>query len=324
MIMRIGTILPNIGAGVGAEELARAAARAEELGYANLWVVERLLYPVEPRSPYPVTADGSLPSFYKHALTPLETLSFVASRTRRIGLGTSILLMPLHNPVMLARQIATLDVLSGGRARLGLGQGWSADELEAGGVSTGQRGERADEYLRMLEAIWTSDPAELHGKYFTLPRSILQPKPIQRPHPPIYMAAYAPGALARVGRQADGWMPSGVPLAAIGPMMNQVRQHAREAGRDPHSLELLIWAPVDVRDHPAGEGRRDWVGTLDEIKRDIETARHLGADEIVFWPGFDKKELSLERYFDLLELMPTLVDERPLIDSRRELLKATA
>jgi len=305
--MRSGLVLPSLGAGIGPEELVRAARQAEELGYANLWVAERLLYPVVLRSPYPATPDGSLPPFYQHALTPLETLSYLASQTRRIGLGTSVLLMPLHNPVMLARQIATLDVLSGGRARVGLGQGWSIDELEAGGGVTGRRGERANEYVEVLKTIWTTDPAEFAGQHYTLPKSILQPKPVQRPHPPIYMAAYVPSALARVARLADGWMPSGVPLAAVGPMMEQVRRQAREAGRDPEALELLIWAAVDVRDRPAGEGRPDWVGSLEEIRRDVETARGLGATEIAFWPGYDTGELSLETYFSLLDRLRELV-----------------
>ena len=309
--MRSGIILPSLGAGVGPEELVRAARRAEELGYANLWVAERLLYPVAPRSAYPATPDGTLPPFYQHALTPLETLTYVASHTRRIGLGTSVLLMPLHNPVMLARQVATLDVLSGGRARVGLGQGWSIDELEAGGGATGRRGARADEYVRVLKTIWTTDPAEFAGEHYTLPKSILQPKPLQRPRPPIYMAAYAPAALARVARLADGWMPSGVPLAAVGPMMEQVRRQAREAGRDPDALELLVWAFVDVRDQPAGEGRPDWVGSLDEMRRDVETARGLGATELVFAPGYGTGELSLETYFGLLDQLPQLVDRLP-------------
>ena len=307
--MRSGLILPSLGAGVGPEELVRAAQRAEELGYANLWVAERLLYPVALRSPYPATPDGSLPEFYKHALTPIETLTYVASQTRRIGLGTSVLLMPLHNPVMLARQIATLDVLSAGRARVGLGQGWSLDELEAGGQATGRRGERADEYVQVLKTIWTTDPAEFAGEHYTLPKSILQPKPIQRPHPPIYMAAYAPSALARVGRLADGWMPSGVPLAVMRPMMDQVRRQAREAGRDPDALELLVWAFLDVRDRPVGEGRPDWVGSLDEIRRDVETAHGLGVTEIIFAPGYGSDELSLETYFGLLDQLPRLVSD---------------
>jgi alkanesulfonate monooxygenase SsuD/methylene tetrahydromethanopterin reductase-like flavin-dependent oxidoreductase (luciferase family) len=132
----IGLTLPHLGTGIGPEAIVNAARRAEALGYDNLWVIERLLYPTNPRSKYPATADGSLPVQYAQALTPLETLTYVAAHTERIGLGTSVLIMPLHNPVMLARQLATLDVLSGGRLRLGLGQGWSADEIEAvGGTS---------------------------------------------------------------------------------------------------------------------------------------------------------------------------------------------
>ena len=305
--MRSGVILPSLGAGVGPTELLHAAQRAEELGYANLWVAERLLYPVAPRSAYPATPDGILPRFYQHALTPMETLAYVASHTQRIGLGTSVLLMPLHNPVMLARQIASLDVLSGGRARVGLGQGWSVDELEAGGGMTIKRGPRADEYIQVLETIWTTDPAEFAGEHYTLPRSILQPKPIQRPHPPIYLAAYTPSALTRVARLANGWMPSGVSLAAVGPMMDGIRRQARQAGRDADRLELLVWAFLDIRAQRAGEGRPDWVGSLDEVRHDVETARRLGVTEIIFAPGYATGELSLETYFSLLDRLSELV-----------------
>ena len=152
----------------------------------------------------------------------------------------------------------------------------------------------------MLKTIWTTDPAEFAGQHFTLPESILQPKPLQRPHPPIYMAAYVPSALARVARLADGWMPSGVPLTAVGPMMDQARRQAREAGRDPEALELLIMAFVVIQDRPAGEGRPDFVGSREEIRRDIATARGLGANEIIFMPGYSTGDLSLETYFNLL------------------------
>ena len=307
MTMKIGAMLPHLGTGLSPATLIEAARRAEELEYDSLWVVERLLYPTNPRSPYPVTPDGSLPKLYARALTPIETLSYVAAHTSKIALGTSVLNMPLHNPVMLARQLATLDVLSGGRLRVGLGQAWSVDEIEAAGGTPTGRAARADEFVQVLKTVWTTDPAEFSGEYFTLPRSILQPKPIQSPHPPIYMAGYAPGALKRVGRTADGWMPSGVPLAATWQMMGQVREAAWAAGRDPNDLQLVIFAFPAIRDQSPGEDRSDFVGTLDEVRRDVMTARDLGASEIIFGPGYSSGDLQLDEYMDALEQLRTLV-----------------
>ncbi|KKM03644.1 hypothetical protein LCGC14_1772320, partial [marine sediment metagenome] len=129
--MRLGFNLPQIGPAAGPEAIVRVAQRAEELGYDSVWVTERLLYPIEPQTPYMATPDGSLPEAYKTVLDPLEALTFVAGQTSRVALGTSILDMPYYNPVMLARRLTTLDVLSGGRLRLGLGLGWSQDEFDA-------------------------------------------------------------------------------------------------------------------------------------------------------------------------------------------------
>jgi probable F420-dependent oxidoreductase len=299
--MRIGITLPQGGMEASPEALVRAARRAEELGYDSVWANERLLYPVMPRSRYPGTPDGALPTFSRRTFMPLETLAFVAAHTSRVALGTGVVNMPLHNPVMLARQLATLDVFSGGRMRVGLGQGWSIDELEAGGATVGERGPRADEFIAVLKQIWTTDPAEYRGRYFTLPKSILQPKPIQRPHPPIYLGAYAPNALARVARLADGWLPAGVPLTALGPMMEQVSEMARAAGRDPSRLDLITFGFVGILERSPGEARQDFFGTLDEIRRDVATARDFGVSEIIFAPGFASGELSLDEYFSTLE-----------------------
>jgi probable F420-dependent oxidoreductase len=307
MKMKIGAMLPHLGTDMSPAALVEAARRAEELEYDTLWVVERLLYPTDPRSPYPVTPDGSLPKMYARALTPIETLSYVAAHTSKIALGTSVLNMPLHNPVMLARQLATLDVLSGGRLRVGLGQAWSVDEMEAAGGTPKERAARADEFVQVLKTVWTTDPAEFSGEYFTLPRSVLQPKPIQSPHPPIYMAAYAAGALKRVGRTADGWMPSGVPLAATWQMMGQVREAAWAAGRDPNDLQLVIFAFPAILEQSPGEDRSDFVGTLDEVRRDVMTARDLGASEIIVGPGYSSGDLRLDEYMDALEQLRTLV-----------------
>ena len=304
--MRIGAMLPHLGTSMSPAALVEAARRAEELDYDSLWAVERLLYPTNPRSRYPASPDGSLPKLYAQALTPIETLSYIAAHTSRIALGTSVLLMPLHNPVMLARQLATLDVLSGGRLRVGLGQGWSTDELEAAGAAAKGRAARADEFVQVLETIWTTDPVEFSGEFFTVPRSILQPKPVQSPRPPIYMAAYAPSALRRVGRTADGWMPSGVPLAATGPMMDQVREAAGAAGRDPSTLELVIFGFPAILDQSPGEGRSAFVGTLDEVRRDVATARDLRASEIIFGPGYSTGDLQLQEYMHALEQLRNL------------------
>ena len=300
-------MLPHIGTGMGPAAVVQAARRAEALGYDNLWVIERLLYPTSPRSKYPVTPDGSLPKMYAQALTPIETLSYVAAHTERIGLGTGVLVMPLHNPVVLARRLATLDVLSGGRLRVGLGQGWSAEEIEAAGGTMHGRAARADEFLQVLDAIWTTDPVEYSGSYFTVPRSTLQPKPVQSPRPPIYLAAYSPSALDRVGRYADGWMPSGVPLSAIGPMMDQVRASASAAGRDPAAQELVIFADGEILDRSPGPNRPDFVGTLDEIRQDVMRARGLGATEIIFMPGYASGDLHLDTYMTTLDQLASLI-----------------
>jgi probable F420-dependent oxidoreductase len=299
--MRFGVTLPQQGMAASPEALVQAGQQAERLGYDSVWVTERLLYPVAPRSPYPGSPDGALPAFARRMFTPLETLSYVAAHTSRVALGTGIVNMPLHNPVMLARQFATLDVLSGGRVRVGLGQAWSVDEMEAAGTTPKGRAARADEFLEVLKRIWTTDPAEFRGRHFTLPKSILQPKPVQRPHPPIYLGAYAPEALARVARLADGWIPAGVPLRALGPMMQQIRELARAAGRDPSVLDLTTFAFVTILPESLGEGRPDFIGTMEEIRRDVATARDLGVSEVIFAPGFATGELSLDDHFRTLE-----------------------
>ncbi len=299
--MRFGVMLPQQGLKASPGALVRAAQKAEHLGYDSVWTNERLLYPVSPRTPYPGSPDGALPATFSRTFTPLETLSYVAAHTSRVALGTGVVNMPLHNPVMLARQLATLDVLSGGRVRVGLGQAWSVDELEAAGADTARRGPRADEFLAILKKVWTTDPAEFRGTYFTLPESILQPKPIQQPHPPIYLGAYAPKALARVGRLADGWLPAGVPLTAMDPMMEQIRETARDAGRDPSALHLVTFAFVGVLPESPGEKRPDFVGTVEEIAHDVATARELGVTEIIFAPGFGGSELRLDEYLDVIE-----------------------
>jgi len=279
--MRLGFALPQIGSIAGPDALITVAERAEDLGFDGLWVLDRILYPVNPQAPYPV-GDGTLPILYKMVLDPLETLTFVAARTKRIALGTSVLNLPWYKPVLLARRLSTLDVLSGGRLRVGFGIGWSPDEYEAAGTPWHERGKRADELIAVLKKIWTTDPVEFQGEYNRIPKSFIGPKPIQKPHPPIYMAAYTPSALTRVAKEADGWFPVGIPLGGVAQMFQGIRDIAKEAGRDPATLELIVRANVEFSDAPLGKDRADFTGSLEQIAGDVVATRKLGAAELLF------------------------------------------
>jgi len=280
-MMRFGFALPQVGSAVGPETLVTVAKRAEDLGFDSLWVLDRILWPVSPRAPYPI-GDGSLPVKYRSVLDPLETLTFAAAHTRRIALGTSVLNLPWYNPVLLARRLTTLDVLSAGRLRIGFGIGWSPDEYEAADVPWQERGKRADELIQALKKIWTTDPVEFQGKYYRIPKSVIGPKPVQKPHPPIYMAAYTPAAMKRVAAEANGWFPVGIPLSGIGPMFEGIKGMAKDAGRDPSALALIVRANIEIHNAPIQKDRVDFTGALEQIAEDIKTTQKLGAAEIVF------------------------------------------
>ncbi|MCH7998435.1 MAG: TIGR03619 family F420-dependent LLM class oxidoreductase [Chloroflexi bacterium] len=307
--MKLGFNLPQIGPAASPEAIVRVAQRAEELGYDSVWVTERLLWPIEPQTPYPASPDGSLPDVYKTILDPLEALTFVAGQTSRIGLGTSVLDMPYYNPVMLARRLTTLDVLSGGRLRLGLGLGWSQDEFDAVGASMKGRGKRADEFISVLKAIWTTDPVEFQGEFYQVPKSVILPKPVQKPHPPIYLAAYSAGALKRAATMANGWNPAGVPVDGMKQMMEGIKGMAQEAGRDPSEVALVVRANLLVTDEALGEDRWIFTGSSEQIKADIAATRELGAAELFFDPTFSPDGVSVDGFLSRMEMVRELASE---------------
>jgi probable F420-dependent oxidoreductase len=283
--LRFGFALPQIGSAAGPEALVMVAKRAENLGVDSLWVLDRLLWPVNPRAPYPL-GDGSLPVQYKNVLDPVETLTFAAAHTSRIALATGVLNLPWYNPVLLARRLTTLDILSRGRLRVGFGIGWSPDEYEAAGATWQDRGKRADESIEMLKKIWTTDPVEFQGKHYRLPKSFIGPKPVQKPHPPIYMAAFTPSAMKRVAAEANAWLPVGIPLSGVGAMFDGIKNMAKEAGRDPSAIELIVTAGVEIYKTPIEKERTEFTGTLEQIGEDFAKARKLGAAEVAIYAQF--------------------------------------
>ena len=228
--MRIGFGLPVAGAWAHPETLAQFARRADDLGYDSLWAFQRLLVP----------ADDEPAPVYRSVLDPLVSLGFAAARTSRIRLGVSIVNMPFVSPALLAKQAATVDVLSGGRLDLGLGVGWSPVEFTASGADPARRGARAEEYLAALHTLWADEISEFHGEFYEIPPSRMAPKPVQQPGPPVLLGGVVPAALRRAGRLAAGWLSSSrADLAAIAEQAAIVRQAAEEAGRDPASVRVV-------------------------------------------------------------------------------------
>jgi probable F420-dependent oxidoreductase len=289
-LLRLGFNLPQIGPAAGPEAIVRVAAAAEDIGFATLWVADRLL-------------SGALPEVFHDVIDPVGTLTFAAARTTQVRLGTSILNLPWYNPALLARQLTALDVLSNGRLRVGFGVGWMEDEFEAVGISMGDRGKRADEALQVLKAIWTTDPVEFEGTYYTIPKSVIRPKPVQEPHPPIYLAASTPRAMARVARHADGWIPLGLPIDEMAEMFAAIKSMAHDAGRDPDRLEMSVRANVIVTESPLNNDRNVYTGSPDQIASDIAATRNIGASELAFDPTYDPAVLSVGDFTDRMKLL---------------------
>jgi probable F420-dependent oxidoreductase len=301
--MRLGFVLPLIGSWAGPEGLTRVATRAEELGLDSVWVTDRSLFPTDPQTPYP---GGPLAEVYKWTLDPLDALTYVAGQTSRIDLGTSIINFLWYQPVLLARRLTTIDVLSNGRLQVGLGQGWSKDEYDVAGTPWTNRGRRFDEALEALFTIWRDDPVEFHGEFYDIPRSYISIKPVQKPHPPVYLAAYTPQAQARVARYTDGWHPTGIPLAYLPDIFESIKSQAADAGRDAAALRLVVRANGALTEEAGGEDRSDFWGTADQIAADIAKAQEIGTYELLFDFTFDPGVQGVDDYVDRLELVARL------------------
>jgi probable F420-dependent oxidoreductase len=279
-MMRIGLGLPQLGALAEEDAIRVVAIEAERAGYDSLWAIDRLLSPIAPRSRYPGTPDGSLPPEQHRVLDPIGVLGLAAAVTDRVRLGTNVLVAPWYPPVLLARSLTTLDRLSHGRLDVGLGLGWSQDEYEAVGVPQRDLGARSDELLDVLDAVWTRDIVEHHGRFVRIAPSTIEPKPFQS-RPPVLLAAFTPAGLDRVARRADGWIPVGIPADALVGMWAMVRQLAADHGRDPASLRLVVRANVHVTDVSLASDRAPFVGSIPQIAGDLDAARELGAHEVV-------------------------------------------
>jgi probable F420-dependent oxidoreductase len=238
-LMNVGIGLPQIGPSATRENVIQLAQSAESAGFDSLWVAERLLWPLNPQTLYPATPDGSLPIEYQRVFDPIDLLTFVAANTQKIALGTCVVDMLLHTPVILARRFATLDIFSQGRVIAGLGLGWSKDEFQASNIPFENKGQRAEEFIKALKSIWTGDDdddVEFKGKFYNIPPSKIGPKPFQKPHIPIYLGGHTAKTFSRiVNFDANGWMGYVErPLELLADDIKQLKDKAKSANKDPN------------------------------------------------------------------------------------------
>ena len=279
--MLIGIGVPLAGAWATPANQVRVTRLAEELGYHSAWTFQRLLVPERP-------GERAGLEVYRSVHDAVVPLAFLAGQTSRIRLGTSVLNIPFTSPPLLAKQLATLDAVSDGRLDVALGIGWMREEYAASGVPYAQRGRRAEEFVAALRALWTQDPVEFHGEFYEIPRSRMEPKPVQRPHPPLLLGGTARPALERAGRIADGWTSSSTAdLAHIGESIAVVREAAAAAGRDPAALRFVSRGALRLRPAGGGPDRRPLTGSLDELRGDLELLREQGVTEVFLDLNYD-------------------------------------
>ena len=247
--MKFGVIPPYGAAPVESPEFAVAFARlAEEYGFESLWVVEHVVmameyasvYPYDPSGRSPFTADVVQPD-------PLLWLAYVAAATTRIRLATGVLILPQRNPLILAKELATLDRLSGGRVELGIGVGWVREEAEALGMCFDNRGRRADEHIEVMRTLWREPVASFNGEFVNFARVVSQPKPAQPGGVPIVVGGHSKAAARRAGRLGNGFFPLGVSAEKLSMLRAVMAESAQQCGRDPSAIDLTLIGMPDLK-----------------------------------------------------------------------------
>jgi len=274
--MKFGVIPPYARAPIEEGEYAVAFAQmAEECGFESVWVVEHVVMAVEYQSVYPYDPSGRSP-FHADVVQPdpLLWLSYIAAATKRIRLGTSVLVLPQRNPVILAKELATLDRLSGGRVELGIGIGWVREEADAVGTDFDNRGRRADEYIRVMRTLWREPVASFAGEFVRFENVVSRPKPVQPGGVPIIVGGHSKAAARRAGRLGDGFYPLGVQGEQLAALRAVMAESARANGRDPSTIALTCGGAANLATAEAYAGlgiARTVVSapksTLDDLRR---------------------------------------------------------
>lgn len=267
--MKIGIALPVFGKYAGRDQILETALAAEALGYDSIWVSDHVVVP----DSHNVFGDV----FYD----PLITLGFIASATSSIELGTSVMVLPYRNPLVLAKSVSSLDALSGGRAVLGVGSGWLRGEFEALGIDYAQRGQMTDEYIEIMKELWTSESPSYEGEYFSFSGIRFEPKPVRKPHPPILVGGESRRSIERAARYGDGWHPVGLTPDELGAKAREVRALLPDEKRE--SFVISLRRNVEINEGREFGPEETLRGGLGKIRDGIEAYREAGVGHLVLY-----------------------------------------
>lgn len=284
--MRFG-LLPPYRAGVTAdpEWMVPFARSAEALGFESVYAVEHVVVPVVHAAAYPYSDSGRMPLADDCPIPdPLDLLAFLAGTTSTLRLGTGVVVGPHHHPLVLAKRLATIDRLSGGRMTVGLGVGWMREELAATGVDFATRGRRLDELVRALRAVWSGGPASFDGEFFSFDSVRSEPQPLQPGGVPVHIGGHSEAAARRAGRLGDGFHPLGLDDDLLADRWALVRRTAEAHDRDPDAVELSVTLPVTAVDAAAVE-RLTRLGVARIVCSTAATGRDEAVDEMAAMAG---------------------------------------
>jgi len=287
--MRYGFYLPTRGPTATRDGILSLAREGERLGLHSAMIADHIVFPVESESIYPYTVDGKHPSV-GDALETFSILGVVAGATERLRLVTSVLVLPYRNPVLTAKMVTSLDVLSGGRVTLGVGTGWLKEEFEAlGSPDFARRGAVTDEWIVIFKQLWSQSPASFDGRFYRYADIRCEPFPVQKPHPPIWVGGHSPAALRRTARHGDGWHPVGgvaaspLPPEEMRAHLETLKRLTEAEGRDFSALTISYKAALYDTGVPLPDGsRRPFSGAPHDIAEDIHVFAGLGVHELIF------------------------------------------
>ena len=305
--VKVGVHLPVAGRDASPEAIARVAQEAERIGLDSVWSWDRHLRPTEP---IPMGGPGGpvmeAPETFATIYDPVEALTFAAAITTRIALGTSVLDSLFQSPVILARRLATLDRLSGGRLIAGIGQGWMAQEFVAAGVSMQRRGAGFEEHTRAMQAVWGSDPVRFEGRHYQIPESEIGPKPVRPGGPTLIVGAVHPAALDRAARLGAGLTLVIFDWESTAATIDTFRQAATATGRDPATLPVMLQVNGNLTEEPLDQ-RGPLLGSPEQVADHIERAAAMGVEH-VYWNSSEGDPLDQLRLIGQLRQQPPTSD----------------